>query len=202
MEILFTNAATLSFGPCWRFIACCKACTTSWPTCQQEETQCWISQTITEWTNKLKWSVFWSSNFYPKGWWLLALFHTHHYLSLHLWCMKSMVRIGWVRKWYGYHTPSAILKPFVHVISKPELMECCDIGNENVNPNSRAPAAACVENSELSLDTKSVSFLAIKSYSSCTSPSEYCIELLHKQFKQIVFFFCQQVQIEIWWCNW
>jgi hypothetical protein len=72
------------------------------------------------------------------------------------------------------------------MISKPELMECCDIGNENVNPNSRAPAAACVENSELSLDTKSVSFLAIKSYSSCTSPSEYCIEL-YKQFKQIVF---------------
>ncbi len=74
-----------------------------------------------------------------------------------------MVRIGWVTKGYGYHTPSAILKPFVHMISKPELMECCDIGNENVNPNSRAPAAACVENSELSLDTKSVSFLAIKS---------------------------------------
>jgi hypothetical protein len=100
--------------------------------------------------------------------------------------MKSMVHIGWVRKGYGYHTPSAILKPFVHMISKPELMECCDIGNENVNPSSRAPAAACVENSELSLDTKSVSFLAIKSYSSCTSPSQYCIEL-HKQFKQIMF---------------
>jgi hypothetical protein len=113
--------------------------------------------------------------------------------------MKSMVRIGWVGKerGYGYHTPSAILKPFVHMISKPELMECCDIGNENVNPNSRAPAAACVENSELSLDTKSVSFLAIKSYSSCTQdPSEYCIELFINSSNKL-FFFASKVQIEI-----
>jgi hypothetical protein len=106
-----------------------------------------------------------------------------------------MVCIGWVRKGYGYRTPSAIWKPFVHMISKPELMECWDIGNENVNPNSRAPAAACVENSELSLDTKSVSFLAIKSYSSCRQAHQNIALNFTNSSNKL--FFCQQVQIEI-----
>jgi hypothetical protein len=62
--------------------------------------------------------------------------------------------------------------------------QCCDIGNENVNPNSHAPAVACVENFELSFDTKSVRFFGNK----IIWPLHRPIKILHyKQFKLFVF---------------